>query len=267
MSNVYIFASTHSSDVDISTVGNLDVGKRARHRNHRAMPQMSGNFAWATLGNSMLKNNFFLPSHPRNRETWATRRSGSKKTMLCKQGCQMFCFQTKNPILGKFLRVLHWKIIAYFLDTWSILRSFVIFYGNLVEFLVIWLFLVFCTKKNLATLMLSHFESRHFIYWHYVYAHFVFRHFVLHSADVQSTDTICLHNDTYFVYIRIVSTYWLLAMDTLCLLTFCLLTFCPLTFCPLTFCLLTFCLRSHFVRDSLYSIHEYLFVFVYTECM
>jgi hypothetical protein len=50
----------------------------------------------------------------------------------------MVCFQTKNPNLGNFWRVLQWKMLVYFMDTWSILRSFVIFYGHLVEFVVIW---------------------------------------------------------------------------------------------------------------------------------
>jgi hypothetical protein len=45
---------------------------------------------------------------------------------------QMVCFQTKNPNLGKFWRVLQWKMMVYFMDTWSNLRSFVIFYGHLV---------------------------------------------------------------------------------------------------------------------------------------
>jgi hypothetical protein len=39
------------------------------------------------------------------------------------QGCQMVCFQTKNPNLGKFLGVLQWKMM-------------VIFYGHLVHFTV-----------------------------------------------------------------------------------------------------------------------------------
>jgi hypothetical protein len=54
------------------------------------------------------------------------------------QGCQMVCFQTKNPNLGKFWRVLQWKMMVYFIDTWSILRSFIIFYGHLVQFVAIW---------------------------------------------------------------------------------------------------------------------------------
>jgi hypothetical protein len=28
------------------------------------------------------------------------------------QGCQMVCFQTKNPNLGKFWRVLQWKMFV-----------------------------------------------------------------------------------------------------------------------------------------------------------
>jgi hypothetical protein len=43
----------------------------------------------------------------------------------------MVCFQTKNPNLGKFWRVLQWKMLVCFMGTWSILRSFVVFYGHL----------------------------------------------------------------------------------------------------------------------------------------
>jgi hypothetical protein len=32
------------------------------------------------------------------------------------QGCQMVCFQTKNPKLVKFWRVLLWEILVYFYD-------------------------------------------------------------------------------------------------------------------------------------------------------
>jgi hypothetical protein len=31
------------------------------------------------------------------------------------QGCQMVCFQTKNPNLGKFWRALDWKMLIYFM--------------------------------------------------------------------------------------------------------------------------------------------------------
>jgi hypothetical protein len=30
-----------------------------------------------------------------------------------RQGCQMAYYQTKNPDLGKFWRVLKWKILVY----------------------------------------------------------------------------------------------------------------------------------------------------------
>jgi hypothetical protein len=68
----------------------------------------------------------------------------------------MVYFQTKNSNLGKFWRVLQWKMLPYFMDIWSILRpfdtflmAFCVFGGNLVYFPPI---LVNCTEKNLATL-------------------------------------------------------------------------------------------------------------------
>jgi hypothetical protein len=54
------------------------------------------------------------------------------------QGCQMVCFQTKIPNLGKFWRVLQWKMLVYFVAIRSILRSFCIFSGHLLLFVVIW---------------------------------------------------------------------------------------------------------------------------------
>jgi hypothetical protein len=51
------------------------------------------------------------------------------------QGCQMAYFQTKNPTLGKFWRVLQWKMLVYFTAIWyiftaiwSILRPFGMLY-------------------------------------------------------------------------------------------------------------------------------------------
>jgi hypothetical protein len=55
-----------------------------------------------------------------------------------KQGCQMVCFQTKNPNSGEFLRGLLRKILVYFMTIRSILRPLEIFYGHLVYFVVIW---------------------------------------------------------------------------------------------------------------------------------
>jgi hypothetical protein len=72
----------------------------------------------------------------------------------------MVCFQTKNPDLGKFCRLLLWKILVYFMTIWFILQSFQIFYCHLVYFVVIWYIspiLVFRTKKNLATLNVTNF--------------------------------------------------------------------------------------------------------------
>jgi hypothetical protein len=71
------------------------------------------------------------------------------------QGCQVVCFQTKNPDLGKFWRALDWKMFINFMATWNILWRFGIFYDHLVHFVFIWYIfpvLVSCAKKNLATL-------------------------------------------------------------------------------------------------------------------
>jgi hypothetical protein len=67
----------------------------------------------------------------------------------------MVCCQTKNPNMGKFWRVLDWKMFIYFMAIWNILWRFGIFYVRLVHFVLIWYIfpvLVSCTKKNLATL-------------------------------------------------------------------------------------------------------------------
>jgi hypothetical protein len=50
------------------------------------------------------------------------------------QGCQMVSFQTKNPNLCKFLRVLDWKVLMYLMAIWNILLAFGIFYDHLVHF-------------------------------------------------------------------------------------------------------------------------------------
>jgi hypothetical protein len=58
------------------------------------------------------------------------------------QGCQMVCFQTKNPNLGQFWRVLQCKILVYifydhlvyFTAIGNILWPFGIFYGHLEFF-------------------------------------------------------------------------------------------------------------------------------------
>jgi hypothetical protein len=93
----------------------------------------------------------------------------------------MVYFQTKNHNLGKFCIVLQSTMLVNFIAIWSILLLFCIFYGHLVYFTavlyILWPFgilysrfvyfmsiwyighfgtvLVYCTKKNLATLMYS----------------------------------------------------------------------------------------------------------------
>jgi hypothetical protein len=48
-------------------------------------------------------------------------------------------FSNQNPILGKFLRVLQWKMLVYFMAIWSIcVQPIGIFYCHLVYFIVIW---------------------------------------------------------------------------------------------------------------------------------
>jgi hypothetical protein len=37
-------------------------------------------------------------------------------------------FYTKNPNLGKFWRVLEWKMLAYFIAIWYIFRQFGIYF-------------------------------------------------------------------------------------------------------------------------------------------
>jgi hypothetical protein len=54
------------------------------------------------------------------------------------QGCQMVCFQTKNPNLGKLLSALDWKMLIYFMGSWNILLRSGNFYGCLVHFVSTW---------------------------------------------------------------------------------------------------------------------------------
>jgi hypothetical protein len=67
-------------------------------------------------------------------------------------GCQMAYFQTKNPNLDKFWRVLDIGLfychLVYFVVLWYILWYFGIFCGTLVFFVVLWYILwyfgIFC---------------------------------------------------------------------------------------------------------------------------
>jgi hypothetical protein len=82
---------------------------------------------------------------------------GANPTIMSyNQCCQMLYFQTKNPNLCKFGKVLQWKMLVLFVSIWSILRPNGLFYGPLVHFVLIWnifTVLICCTEKNLATLL------------------------------------------------------------------------------------------------------------------
>jgi hypothetical protein len=56
-----------------------------------------------------------------------------KPITTSEQICQMIHFKNKNPYLGKFWKVLLWKMVVYFTDIWSILWPFDICYGRLVH--------------------------------------------------------------------------------------------------------------------------------------
>jgi hypothetical protein len=82
----------------------------------------------------------------------------------------MASFQTKHPNLGKFYRVLQWKMLLYFMTVGSILRPLVYFVAICY---ILWLFgryifpvLVYCTNKNLAALVRSRFTKNPF--WNFL---------------------------------------------------------------------------------------------------
>jgi hypothetical protein len=63
----------------------------------------------------------------------------------------MAYFNTQNTNLGIFLGALERKMLVYL----DFLNSYLVFFGHLVYFVVIWyshVVLECCTKKNLATL-------------------------------------------------------------------------------------------------------------------
>jgi hypothetical protein len=81
--------------------------------------------------------------------TWMhkKRRQHKHRIILDSEGCQMVCFQTKNPNFGKFWRVWLCKILGifydhlvYFMAIWNILWPFGIFCGNLVYWSPFWYF-------------------------------------------------------------------------------------------------------------------------------
>jgi hypothetical protein len=63
--------------------------------------------------------------------------ANSPANQLLRQGCQMVYFQTKYRSLGKFGRVLQWKMLVYFMVIWSILWPFGLVYGHFIYLMVI----------------------------------------------------------------------------------------------------------------------------------
>jgi hypothetical protein len=65
-------------------------------------------------------------------------------------------FQTTNPNLGKFWRALELKMLVYFMTIWNIITAiwYILWsFGNFVVICFFALDLVYCVKKNLATLI------------------------------------------------------------------------------------------------------------------
>jgi hypothetical protein len=59
---------------------------------------------------------------------WSAQKSGSFTISVTARVARWFGFKPKIQIWVN----LQWKMLVYFMDTWSILQSFVIFYGHLV---------------------------------------------------------------------------------------------------------------------------------------
>jgi sulfite exporter TauE/SafE len=66
-------------------------------------------------------------------------RSHNRQIFRPKQGCQMAYFQTKNPNLGKFWRVLQWKMLLHFKALWSCLLPLGMVCGLLIYFMNMYL--------------------------------------------------------------------------------------------------------------------------------
>jgi hypothetical protein len=56
----------------------------------------------------------------------------------CGRVARWFIFNPKNPNLGKFLRVIDWKLFIYFMAIWNVWMAFWIFYEHMVHLVFIW---------------------------------------------------------------------------------------------------------------------------------
>jgi hypothetical protein len=95
-------------------------------------------------------------------------------TSICRwrrlrQGCQMEYFQTKDPILGKFWRVLQWKMSVYLMAIWYISLPIGKVNGHLVHFVVIWNILwsfgTFCDHLEHFVVIWYIFSRFGILYW------------------------------------------------------------------------------------------------------
>jgi hypothetical protein len=80
----------------------------------------------------------------------------SQITSATHQGCQMVYFSYQKL---QFCYILEWKMFVQFMEMWNKLLPFGIFNVHLVilwSFGTFFSFLVFCIKKNLATLRRTH---------------------------------------------------------------------------------------------------------------
>jgi hypothetical protein len=128
----------------------------------------------------------------------------------------MVSFQTKNLNLGKFWRILDWKMLIYFMAIWNILQTFGIFYDHLVHFVFIWyIFLVLesCTKKNLATLL----QIRFFLLQKNVGNKDSDQVFPISRFGLVSVDILCLHTQlvTFCPGMSALSINWHLPSHTM----------------------------------------------------
>jgi hypothetical protein len=130
--------------------------------------------------------------------------------MTLQQGCQMAYFQTKNPNLGEFWRVLQWNELVYFTAIWSILQHFCIFYGHLVNlwsfgiFIVIWYFYVHLVYSwSFGKFMVIRYIYGHLVYlWSFgTFSPFWYIVSIRIWQPCATNDGMCMHEKNLFLII------------------------------------------------------------------
>jgi hypothetical protein len=74
----------------------------------------------------------------KGREKLAIMSNARASPTTSEQGCQMVCFQTQTPNLGKICTVSDWKMSINFKAIWNILWTFGIFNDHLAHCVFIW---------------------------------------------------------------------------------------------------------------------------------